>query len=412
MAFEIGTAADYKDLLLRLKNFLSRANTIGTPVPGENTGNGTVETMSAENAAPTETWTLTATSGGSGATFTVSGSVSGAQAPATSGGPYDNGIVAFTITDGPVDYIVGDSFTFTVTMVMGEEVYTVLEWNTNWDGAGNYQMNVMGPGSGSEEIYTGIVTKHNAGEDWFNWYLNGYTGYVPGATFYQHPGSKHATNYLYMPSMLLWNTNIKYWFVANGRRYIVVTNVSTIYQTIYMGLVLPYGLPTQWPYPLVIAGANFNVNTGAANQRYSGTGNGFRGFPNPSYEDSAKSAGWFMDSTWYGFGNWMNEFNTISSGANVWPYVAGPALGVDPDKANVVLSNLHVNIDGTYPLFPCILFSTVPSYNIYGEFQGIHATSGHGVSSEDTISQGGKTYLVVQNTRFVTLQDFHAICLE
>lgn len=61
------------------------------------TGAGALYDVRSLPAGPTESWTVTATSSTS---FTVTGSVSGAQAAATVGVPYDNGKVAFTITKG------------------------------------------------------------------------------------------------------------------------------------------------------------------------------------------------------------------------------------------------------------------------------------------------------------------------
>lgn len=58
-----------------------------------------------------ETWTLTATSA---TNFTVTGSVSGAQAAATVDVAYDNGIIAFTINSGTNPFVAGDVFSVDV----------------------------------------------------------------------------------------------------------------------------------------------------------------------------------------------------------------------------------------------------------------------------------------------------------
>jgi len=79
------------------------------------TGNGTFDTYSVDDSSPVETWTLTCTAGGATGTFSVVGSVSGAQANATVGTPYDS-IVLFTLTDGTEDFIIGDDFVFDVNI--------------------------------------------------------------------------------------------------------------------------------------------------------------------------------------------------------------------------------------------------------------------------------------------------------
>ncbi len=77
-----------------------------------NTGNGSLTGVLTIDGVVAETWTITATTMGPTATFSVVGSVSGGHAAATSGTPYDNGFVSLSISDGGTPYIVGDDFTF------------------------------------------------------------------------------------------------------------------------------------------------------------------------------------------------------------------------------------------------------------------------------------------------------------
>ena len=86
---------------------------ISDPAPG-NTGGGSVTGVGISVDGVAEIWTLTCTAGGATGTFSVTGSVSGAKAPATVGTPYDNGIVVFIINDGTPDFVIGDNFQFTV----------------------------------------------------------------------------------------------------------------------------------------------------------------------------------------------------------------------------------------------------------------------------------------------------------
>lgn len=73
-------------------------------VGGAITGNGSISDIGFSSASEEEVWTLLCTAGGATATFSVTGSVSGAQANATVGTPYDNGFIAFTLNDGAVDF--------------------------------------------------------------------------------------------------------------------------------------------------------------------------------------------------------------------------------------------------------------------------------------------------------------------
>jgi hypothetical protein len=234
MAYKIGQANGYKDLLLALKGFLEKAKMAHNVVAGSNTGNGYVSAERASTSPVDETWTLTATSA---TNFTVTGSVSGAQAAATVGTPYDNGIVAFTIIAGSIAFVSGDSFTFDVEDGLDTDIWTVERWDTNLGGAGEYELILNGPGSGSDEIFVGIQTYSNVGGDYYNWKMAGFTGYTGGILFSNQPGCTAGR----WPRMLLSNSNISYWFVANGRRFIVVAKISGVYEACYLGFHWPYG---------------------------------------------------------------------------------------------------------------------------------------------------------------------------
>lgn len=115
MAFEIGTANGHGDLMRRLRRFLRGQATLGTPAY-TGTGNGALRYLAASPTAITETWTLTCTAAAvNGGTFSVVGSISGTKAAATVGTAYDNGLLAFRIDDGSVDFIVGDAWTIAAT---------------------------------------------------------------------------------------------------------------------------------------------------------------------------------------------------------------------------------------------------------------------------------------------------------
>lgn len=87
------------------------------------TGTGTLTPASVYPGYQFEQWTIkctaTATNGG---TFSVVGSVSGAQANATVGTHYDNGKVKFTLNDGATDFALNDQFLLT------SPIWDVLRW--------------------------------------------------------------------------------------------------------------------------------------------------------------------------------------------------------------------------------------------------------------------------------------------
>lgn len=99
----------------------------GSPTPGSNTGNGTIDTVAVFNGVTVaETITATCIDATTGNNFIVSGSVSGAlgyvHVGATSGNSSNfvptagsPEVITFTIHQGSTQFAIGDSFTITTT---------------------------------------------------------------------------------------------------------------------------------------------------------------------------------------------------------------------------------------------------------------------------------------------------------
>jgi len=410
MAYEIGTASSYKNALTKLKDFITNANDVSAAAADSgNTGDGTCSQPTAVNSAPTETWTLTATSA---TNFTVVGSVSEGQADATIGVAYNNGIVAFTITAGGTPFVATDAFEFTVTMIMGTELWEVLDFDTDFDGDGGYRAYFKGPGSGgTDEIYIGIMTEENSTTPYYNWILGGFTGWIISETFYGQQGARSGSS-TKLPRMLLDNQSMKYWFFANGRRIMGVLRVGTIYAPFYMGFPLIYGVPSAFPYPLVIGGSSAYSST-LSHRQFSSTNPTHRGFPDGFISGSdATAALMVLSGIWASFGNYTgdNEHSVYSKNC-VWPGNYSET-NQSQEYSNRVMWWGDPTPDGAHPLFPLILCQETGSHNILGELQGIYHVHGDGVVSEDDISYGGGAYKVFQNTYHTGAHNFFAMKLE
>lgn len=128
------------------------------------TGNGTFVRYVGHANAPTETWTITATSA---TNFTVTGSISGAQAAATVGTPYNNGIIYFEIVAGGVAFVSGDVFTYVIgkeytlekmtLSVAAQGLMGILE-GVHWiSGFGNGVENTVSDGTNSHIVLRDIA---------------------------------------------------------------------------------------------------------------------------------------------------------------------------------------------------------------------------------------------------------------
>lgn len=214
----------------------------------------------------------------------------------------------------------------------------------------------------------------------------------------------------------MWNQQIKYWLAANGRHYRMVAKISSVYESMYMGFPLPYGLPTQFPYPLVVGGAACPTTTAAYN-RYSSTQADHRAFPNPYADDAEICTASIFDTTDdYGTlkilqgTNWVKFYGIINS---VWPYYSGPNSSYGYDYYYPFRRLLRENIDGSRPLFPAVPMMSSPVKNIVGELQGIFAVPAFGgMAAEDPITIGSDTYIAFPIVPNADRGDFFAFKLE
>lgn len=585
MAFEVGTASNMEDLLTRILRFVTGSPTISTP-SYSGVGNGTLRTLEGKPGAPTETWTLTCTAAVvNGGTFSVTGSVSGAQAAATVGVAYSNSRLKFRIADGSVDFQVGDQFTFTTTAgVMpslqrwevkrkardnlkamstslsysaGTLIWSARsDWrmlNTtnrnNWAYAGSgfsagnshftYELNepsdvkkvrissspsntpinglirnfrlqwsdngstwttaatitgttawslsevreysipgdhgyhsfwrvlidsitssstvylhtlqlldsngepvnnfgseviLRAPGNdGSDNIYTGIRTSYDANVGWYNFFLEGFTGYDANeVSFWEQPGGLYghssALGTQVCPGVTLWDSTTPYWLSASGRSLRMGAKVSTTYEGMYLGYMMPYASPSQYPYPLVVAGSMCLDRTMGTGWRYSDSSGYHSGLQSPGSSSTnysptslTTSAAMYVrdpTGTWrYLAGRTSSNNHTTMTRSNAPTYtVSGSAgrymlpsgyRGTSADKGR----EYRENLDGNYLLVPLTMVSVEAPVAVWGELEGVFHVSGFGNSAENTMTYNGDTVVCLQNCDRTTVSDYWAIQL-
>lgn len=393
MPYVIDTATGHVDLVDRIIRFVCGYGTAGA-VGYTGTGNGTLTlggtypSAGTHPATVTENWTITCTAGGPTGTFSVTGSVSGAQAAVTVGTAYDNGKVAFTIADGAVDFIVGDQFTFSTTQ--GAMKAAGQEWIYQGRASGQTQGGWMkGRGlAGTDSIYVGLQPYTDVPGDIYNVVTAGALGFNPSFAWNSQVGKSPDA---YVASF---NTSMPYWIVCNGQRFVVVSKVSTYYRAMYCGKILPYSTPSQYGYPVYIAGeSNASVSR-------SDTNHGTRHFVDPGSTSSGIDSGCnfcFPDGSWQYFQNFYTASGSeaeSSLGRSVWPYSGDSGSSMYVDSR---LREMRDNIDGSYTLLPLILHSDTPSRQVFGELDGCYYVSGFNNAAENIVTVGGIDHLVVQN---------------
>jgi len=198
-----------------------------------------------------------------------------------------------------------------------------------------------------------------------------------------------------------------YWFIANGRRFIVVAKVSTFYVAAYCGLIMPYSTPNQYPYPLYIGGNLPNHNNGAA-------GAGIWINSNYSRNDQHNSNYWHPTA----YSGVLQPSNIAVSQGQLywvdggWQYMNNNMQGGYENNIEPILTNVRYNVDDDYTIYPHQIFMKRPSNGIVGELDGSFAVSGFSNGSENVITIGSDDYLVVQNVFRNGVGDFAAILLK
>lgn len=360
------------NMLAQIRHFAGGFGDLGT-IGYSGTGNGTLTSVEASPSAVTETWTVTCTAAAAnGGTFSVVGSVSGAQADAVVGTPYDNGLIKFTLNDGSADFVVSDAFTIPVTQGAASAAgaaWQVLRYDTV---SANRELILKGKGyTGEEEIFVGFRTYQSEPSDYYNLVAAAFTGYVTSNTFDTQPGAM-------LSGVPAHNNRIDYWLTVNPQRIALAMKVGTpVYESCYVGKFLPYARPSQYPYPVIAAG----MLVGAPATRFSDTGHSV-----PYKGNRANMRLRFNDGAWkqphcYPWGN---------------AQLAGAVALRDTGSV--------------YHLIPVELHDN--SLNLWGAFDGIFYISGFDNAVENTLIIGGDTYVVIQDVWRTGFPDYYAMRLD
>jgi len=264
------------------------------------------------------------------------------------------------------------------------------------------------PGNdGTSEVYCGAHHFRRLDVDYFDWELASFDGFNAASSFYGQPGF-HGR--LYLP---LWNASLPYWFAANGRRAVVVAKVNAQYELGFLGFGASYFTPNQLPYPAVLGGTLAHGDApepqwNDAAWRWSNSTDAHR---MPTHSDprqaSKRPASFYqvrlrrLDGSWHGFRSSVGDsyvFSLPADEGTVWPYGAG------------IGTQLDVNLDGTYALYPVVLCDGAP--NAYGELEGVAGVTGQGLSAESLVRVGAVDWLALHNVFRTDRDDFLAVRLD
>lgn len=283
-------------------------------------------------------------------------------------------------------------------------------WSQVW--AANDQIVLRGPGlSGDDRCYVGLRTAFDPLTDSYSIMMRGMAGVLPGATDIGGHVSVSNEVGIYTDSQ-----PHTYWFVASGRRFVVVLKISTVFEAMYGGLFLPYAVPDSYPYPMFVGGSRGNNPSSPVSWR--NTAEDHTHFVSPHFQTNPvrDSCAWMMSPS----GEWMRCWNRGGDPGN-------PVIGMAPEHMfggynvdqngsrgygyNYVRGMMRGGFDGSFPLLDITMVQTVPADQSHGILDGCYRVPGNTNSSENIITAGGVDHLVVQNCFRTGVWEYWALAL-
>ncbi len=244
-----------------------------------------------------------------------------------------------------------------------------------------HELILKGPGySGNDEIYIGLSTFQNQQKDYYNLLAGVFLGYAPSEGFEGQPGGKYKT----IPCH---NQQVTYWLSVTPRRIAFCCKVgSPVFTHGYLGEMLPYAMPHQYPYPCVCGG----MYDGKEDLRYSDRKNAM--YLCGAYIQDNNALFRKDPLSLYTPGGWENQ-------VWVYPYLRRGSNHTDLDEA-------MRDTGGVYHLLPLEIYGM---NGIYGHLEGLYYVSGFNNFAENIISAGGKNYLVLHDWSRTGHENYYAM---
>ena len=199
----------------------------------------------------------------------------------------------------------------------------------------------------------------------------------------------------------LWANSLPYWFIANGRRFIIIAKVANRYMSMYCGFFLPLATDTEYTYPLYVGGAHNEPKREYQHQTNETNG----AFWKPTSEGSSSNVSGSCSlirpsgEIIYLNTNDMSRYtvNNKFSGC-LYPYNWDFKFGKTTDNQ--------------YVLMPIEIFEQTPAIQTLGWFDGVMYVSGYENSPERELIVDGKRYLCFPSMVRSGYNDYAAILME
>lgn len=288
--------------------------------------------------------------------------------------------------------------------------WTQLQWAAGTVAGGGGNLVVRGPGAGAgKQVFLEIFTYADPGSQHYCWRNRGMTDWNSGEAEGLHAGSLPFSCYF-----ALWQNSINYWLYVNDRRFILVTKMGTIYNSMYAGFFLPFALPASYPFPLYVSGGRWEPHA------YNDVKSSYRFFVDPGGNTTdGQTAAFSREAN----GNWLPMMNHLDGTSNerqysygrsrdhgfVHPYSFGEqnnsTANTVSDRAGLqLLNNMVRTRQDEAPLWPVTLGCNLRPP--LGVLDGAYAFPGTGLVSEQTVTVGARTFRAFQNIHRNSGDDF------
>lgn len=263
--------------------------------------------------------------------------------------------------------------------------------------------------STTDQIYVGLKAYNDSINDNYALYLNGFTGFNTLLPFFQQPGCLTLVDHIpALASVFSVPTNptaIKYWFIVDASRIIIISRTGTVYHQAYLGFYLPFGTPPTYPYPQIVGGSTVCDSIGrpakqsdvsTATHAYWKSADAYNTSPITQHVGSLalREPG----------GSFKRIVNTNNTALSNYSACTGTFPFVENNRGYLGgYTNMRTNLDGSYSLQPILIIDGIPA-NVFGFFTGVYHVTGFGLSAEDVIDVSGDDFLCIHNV-FATADD-------
>lgn len=422
----LGTATDYIDLSNQIVALAGARRVIEAAINGGGSGYTVGDILTAVGGTSLIAATLEVTS-------VSSGVVDGVRV-------YNNG--GYTVDpSNPVSVTGGTGTGATFDLTLADNGWEV-ERDTTHNGdvlnpgtpTSDREVILKGEGGGTDEIYIGWRTFYDSVAGYYNWELQGFTGFDSGMPFTEQPGGRGAGHFNQGTATLrsgcylvCQNSSFPFWLNITPYRIQLTVRAGGNYFHAYLGWGNRYATDVEYPYPLIISGT-------AANRERIATASGpISGLPDPQTDETINENGPTMimmpDYTWRKVQHRRGTTATDLSVLCITTKRHGISASSIPDEDKYIQVNpwmkkaslfaatgsstltIFPDPGGYRTLLPTVIAQLeVAAKRLLMEADGVFVVFAQGgVQSEDRVIAGDEVYWVFQNGTRTELHTFVAI---